>query len=255
MTVGMLTGMLGIGVLLASVDPVKHWPNILVIFLSKLFAPIGFLWAVTNGVFPLSAGWIIIVNDLIWLFPLFLILWGIAQSYAGRPFSRDKPFSLQEALGFYKTNQGNDLLSISKDKKVALVFLRHFGCTFTRQILRELQALKKKSDQENTQIVLVHMLHRGEEHEYLKDDNVLRVSDPFCELYRAFGLGKGGFWELFGPTVWLKGIIALVKGCGVGHLAGDGLQMPGAFLIQDGKIIKEQKSKNVADLPDLSSLF
>jgi hypothetical protein len=49
--------------------------------------------------------------------------------------------------------------------------------------------------------------------------------------------------------------IALFKGCGVGHLAGDGLQMPGAFLFRDGKIISAQRARTQADLPDLPGLF
>jgi hypothetical protein len=74
-------------------------------------------------------------------------------------------------------------------------------------------------------------------------------------LYRSFGLGKAGFWELFGPRVWLRGIIALFRGCGVGHLAGDGLQMPGVFLFHRGKVMASQPARSAADLPDLEVLF
>ena len=63
------------------------------------------------------------------------------------------------------------------------------------------------------------------------------------------------FLELFGPRVWYRGFAAVFKGCGVGHLAGDGLQMPGAFLVKDGKIIKGQKAASAADLPDVEGLF
>jgi len=98
------------------------------------------------------------------------------------------------------------------------------------------------------------MLHRGEEIEYIEGD-IPRIADHFCELYKAFGLGKASFLELFGPRVWLRGAFAIFQGCGVGHLAGDGLQMPGAFLFKNGTILAKQPAASAADLPDLESLF
>ena len=104
--------------------------------------------------------------------------------------------------------------------------------------------------------VLVHMLQKGRETHYLgQRSGVARIADPMCELYRAFGLGKGGFLELFGPRVWLRGAVSVFKGCGVGHLAGDGLQMPGAFLLRDSAVISRQPAHTASDLPDLPRLF
>ena len=121
-----------------------------------------------------------------------------------------------------------------------------------------MQELKTVAERNDSRLVLVHMLQHGDEKDYLAttaSSSIARIADPNCELYRAFGLGKGGFFELFGPQVWLRGVMALFKGCGVGHLAGDGLQMPGAFLYRDGKIISEQPAKSASDLPDLPVLF
>ncbi len=139
---------------------------------------------------------------------------------------------------------------------LALVFLRHFGCTFTRQILRGLEELQATCRHHHAELVLVHMLKNGGEVRYLGGhDEVLRIADPDCELYRAFGLGHGGFWELFGPRVWWLGALSIFKGCGVGHLAGDGLQMPGAFLYHRGEVLASQRAATAADLPDLPALF
>lgn len=74
-------------------------------------------------------------------------------------------------------------------------------------------------------------------------------------MYRAFGLGKGSLWELLGPVVWIRGMAAFFSGCGVGHLAGDGLQMPGAFLFRDGRVVAAQRAHNASELPDLPALF
>lgn len=161
-----------------------------------------------------------------------------------------------ELAARFRLSNGVPLAEASQKGLLALVFLRHFGCTFTRQILRGLEDLERTCRQHDAQLVLVHMLKSGDEVRYLGGhDEVLRIADPHCELYRAFGLGKGGFWELFGPRVWWLGAIAIFKGCGVGHLAGDGLQMPGAFLFHHRKIVASQRAHTAADLPDLAALF
>ena len=159
------------------------------------------------------------------------------------------------AAEFYLSS-GENLLEASRKRILALVFLRHFGCTFTRQILRHLENVQEPAQAHGAELVLVHMLKDGGEIRYLAGhDDVARIADPRCELYRAFGLGRGGLMELFGPRVWWLGAVSIFKGCGVGHLAGDGLQMPGAFLFQDGKIIASQRAKSASDLPDIPQLF
>ena len=153
-------------------------------------------------------------------------------------------------------SSGESLMEASQSRLLVLVFLRHFGCTFTRQILRGLEEIQSEATARGGELVLVHMLKSGGELRYLGGhDHVSRIADPKCELYRAFGLGRGGLMELFGPRVWWLGAVSLFKGCGVGHLAGDGLQMPGAFLFRDGEIISAQRAHSAADLPNLPALF
>jgi hypothetical protein len=161
-----------------------------------------------------------------------------------------------EASRQFLLTSGESLWDASQHQPIALVFLRHFGCTFTRQILRSLEDIEQTAATHNARLVLVHMLRDGKELKYLASHGgIPRIADPHCELYRAFGLGKGSFMELFGPRVWLMGMLAVFKGCGVGHLAGDGRQMPGAFLFHQGSIISSQRARDASDLPDLSALF
>ncbi len=257
-SVGMIVGVFGIGYLIASSNPIRHWPIIFVGFLGKLFGPIGFIKAVTTGALPLSCTWITVTNDLIWWIPFGLILWRVAQAKAGRPFDRQEPYTPTEAAENYHLSSGESLRDASREQTIVLVFLRHFGCTFTRQILRSLQGLKEEADRNGARLVLVHMLREQESQEYLtapSAQSIPHIADTNCELYRAFGLGKGGFFEIFGPQVWFRGMLALFKGCGVGHLAGDGLQMPGAFLYRAEKIVAAQPAKSASDLPDLPRLF
>ena len=163
---------------------------------------------------------------------------------------------LREAAGTFRLTSGETLAEASESRPLVLVFLRHFGCTFTRQILRGLEVLQQSARRHGADLVLVHMLRNGEETRYLAGhQETVRIADPNRQLYGAFGLKKGGWRELLGLHVWRMGLVSIFKGCGVGHLAGDGRQMPGVFLFHCGVIIAAQRAKTAADMPDLPRLF
>lgn len=169
---------------------------------------------------------------------------------------RDHDAALADAAAEFRLTTGESLREASDSRLLVLVFLRHFGCTFTRQILRGLDELKQSAEARGAELVLVHMLKTGAELRYLGGHgDVARIADPRCDLYRAFGLGRGGLLELFGPRVWWLAAVSIFKGCGVGHLAGDGLQMPGTFLFQHGRIVAAQRAASASDLPDIPALF
>jgi len=251
---GMIVGVYGLGYLIASLDPLRHWPIVLVGLLGKVFGPIGFGWAALQGDLPWAAGWLIVLNDLIWLIPFAMILWAAFCQMIGRP-TVGESMSLDEAGRNFHLTTGETLKEASDKDLLAIVFLRHFGCTFTRQLLSNLREMHQRAEEKGARLVLVHMLQEGEETEFVHSDGVARIADPRCDLYRAFGLGKGGFMELFGPKVWYRGALAFFGGCGVGMLKGDGLQMPGAFLYQNGQILEAQKAASAADLPNVEALF
>lgn len=255
-SVAIVTGIFGLGLLLASKNPIAHWMIVLVGWFKFTIAGLGFGIAIYHHEIPFTSVWILIANDLIWWMPFAAILWACLQAHAGVPPTRSQPFSISEAAQSYTLSNGKTLAEASQSHMLALVFLRHFGCTFTRQILRGLEGIQKEADAHGAELVIVHMLQNGKEIQYLGErSGVTRIADPRCELYRAFGLGKGGFIELFGPHVWWRGAVSIFKGCGLGHLAGDGLQMPGAFLFLNGEIISSQPAHSASDLPDLPGLF
>lgn len=254
--VGLISAAVGAGLLVASRSPVKHWPIVLAAFLKSTLTIVGGSLAYLNGEIPARGCWILAVDDLIWWVPLAMILWSTVKAHIGIRPTRQSPLTIEEASNDYLLSSGESLAEASRDRTLVLVFLRHFGCTFTRQILRGLQDLQSQANERGSRLVLVHMLQSGRETSYLGErSGVARIADPRCELYRAFGLGKGGFLELFGPRVWWRGAVAVFKGCGVGHLAGDGLQMPGAFLVRNGRIVAAQPAHSAADLPDIGQLF
>ena len=254
--VGLVMGIFGVSLIVAARNPIRQWMIVLTGLLKFTLGIAGFGVALFHREIPILSSWMMAVDDLVWWLPFAGILWASVRAHSGVPPTRSEPYSVEEAARSYQLSNGKTLAEASENQVLAMVFLRHFGCTFTRQILRGLEHIQQEAKDHGAELVLVHMLQNGKEMAYLGEQSgVARIADPRCELYRAFGLGKGGFLELFGPHVWWRGAVSIFKGCGVGHLAGDGMQMPGAFLFYDGKIISSQRAHSASDLPHLPELF
>ncbi|MEM6396448.1 MAG: peroxiredoxin-like family protein [Bacteroidota bacterium] len=162
-------------------------------------------------------------------------------------------------LGEMVTVSGKSVEELSNKQPVLLVFLRHFGCTFCREALADLSKHKKDLDAHGSELVLVHMSDRETAERYFKKyrlENSLHVSDPSCRFYRAFGLTKGSPKQLFGLQSWIRGFEAgLVKGHGVGtRQLGDGFQMPGVFVIDNGQVAAAFVHKLASDRPEYVEL-
>ena len=54
--------------------PYDHRHFILIAIAGKLFGPIGFAGSVLSGILPISFGWTILTNDLIWWIPFGMFL-------------------------------------------------------------------------------------------------------------------------------------------------------------------------------------
>ena len=79
------------------------------------------------------------------------------------------------------------------------------------------------------------------------------VSDPTLDLYRAFGLRRGNPAEMFHPGLWIRGLRAFRKGYRQTAPVGDPWMRPGAFLIENGRVIRRGSAAHSGDLPDFQS--
>ena len=85
--------------------------------------------------------------------------------------------------------------------------------------------------------------------------DVARFSDPEQKLYRAFGLARGSWWQVLGPKVIWRGFVAaIVRRHGFGRPQADVRQMPGAFLLREGAIVRAFRHESSADRPDYCEL-
>lgn len=247
--IAMIVGVYGVGYAIAATDPYRHWPIVLVGFLGKLFGPIGFLQAALTGRLPWKFGVLNIFNDLIWLIPFFLILRGAWRAYLSDPGSDSSDV---------RDQRGRTIDALSKDQPVLLVFLRHFGCTFCREALADLRVQRSRIEAAGVRIALAHMSPDENAAAFFAAyelDDVARFSDPGRGLYRRFELPRGSWSQLFGLSVLRRGTRAIIaEGHGLGALAGDGFQMPGAFLVLNGKIVHAYRHDTAASRPDYCKL-
>ncbi len=258
--IGMIVGVYGIGYIAAAPDPVRHWPIVLVGLLGKILGPMGFVIGLIQGVAPPRMGLTILTNDLIWWLPFGAILWLAFRRGQGRdapivPLSEEQRAG---RLGAAITSDAHSIDELSRNGHgVLLVGLRHLGCTYCRQMVDD---LVKQRDAINAAKLTPVLLHQSEEttatrasFEKLGAVDFARVSDPDRDLYRALNAPRGTFKQLFGFKVFaaLPGAVKF----GTGRLQGDGLQMPGAWVIRDGKVVATQTFDHAGARIDLPKLI
>jgi peroxiredoxin len=171
--------------------------------------------------------------------------------------ARTSALPLGTALDAARTSRGVSLRDLSHDGPLLVTCLRHFGCTFCRQALADLRASRSAIEATGTRIVLVHMSPVRAASAFLARydlADVDHVSDPERRLYRALDLERGSFRQLLSPRVWWSGAAALLRGHRPGRLAGDGFQMPGAFLEHRGRIVRSFRHRTAAERPDYCAL-
>jgi hypothetical protein len=209
-----------------------------------------------SGRLPLSWGWTLVTNDLIWWIPFTAILYHAARFHLAPTSSDD--LTLAEANDRFVDQNGKSINELSRGQSLLIVFLRHSGCTFCREALADLRSKREKLAADGVTPVLVHMGDEAAGKTFFDAyslGDLPRISDPACQLYRAYGLSRGRIAQLLGPAVWWRGFkAAILAGHAVGPAGGDGFQMPGAFLVRDGMIVREFRHETAADRPDYCEL-
>lgn len=254
--IGMIVGVYGLGYAIAAFDPARHWPIVLVGFLGKVFGPLGMVQALWTGALPWGFALNCVTNDLIWWVPFALILKHAWEQHLAEPAGDDLP-NETTLLAEARTPSGRSLAEMSREQPVLVVFLRHAGCTFCRETLADLAARRAEIEQRGTKIALVHMGTPEAFAEFASGyglGDVPAISDPTRRLYRGLGLRRGTLSQLLGWSVWRRGADAFFAGHGIGWLEGDGLQMPGVFLVHGGRVVRRFVHETAADRPRYAEL-
>jgi hypothetical protein len=153
-----------------------------------------------------------------------------------------RPLDEQVTLDGGETSTWAELIG---QEAVAVVVLRHFGCTFCREHVADLRELPAD------RVVFVAMATPEEAaHFRTKMRSPHRfVCDPEAKIYDHVGLGRGTVGQMFGIKVWIRGAQAAVKGHGVGRPIGDPWRLSGTFIVSPrGQVTWAHQSRDASDL-------
>lgn len=138
-----------------------------------------------------------------------------------------------------------------------LVFLRHLGCVFCREMVKDIRIAADRADAGQAEsryprVVFVHTAPVDRAARFFGRywPGVTAVSDPERRLQRAAGLARGTLGQLFGPRVLLGALRAIWKGHFVGRPAGDPWMMPGLLLVSPaGRVLYRHSFRHIGDHP------
>jgi len=163
----------------------------------------------------------------------------------------------RNVLGEYRSQKGESLVELSAAGPVLLVFLRHFGCTFCREMVAELAEKRGEIEAQGSRLAFVHL---GTEEKaksffaYYKLQDVPRFADPDAHLYKEFGLARAKLGQYLNSESIYRMIFAWLDGHFIGLPAGDVQRMPGVFLMQENKIRRAFRHELVSDRTDYVAL-
>lgn len=143
-------------------------------------------------------------------------------------------------------------------RPILVVLLRSFGCTFCREAMADVAAVKSEIRGAGAEIAFVHSESHPEADPWFAKyglNDVLHISDPELAHYRAFGLGRTRAASLVDPQVWVRGAASsLAHGFGIQN--GEMMRrQPGVFVVQEGRVLAEYRHKTPADRPDYLALI
>lgn len=160
-------------------------------------------------------------------------------------------------LADFKDRQGISIDEHSHAAPFLLVLLRHVGCSFCRKTLHELSESMKHITRCGYRVGLVHMDSDADMQEQLSLyglHNLPRFHDPDRKLYQALGLNRAPVFSVFNRGMWKRGMQAKKK-YGFAMPKTDPLQLPGAFLIDQGHVVAGEPTLSPDEHPDFLALL
>jgi len=81
-------------------------------------------------------------------------------------------------------------------------------------------------------------------------------ADPERAAYQLYNLPRGNFRQVaYDPSVLKAGFLAATRGHIVGVPVGDGMQLPGSFVIKDGMVVYAHRGTTSADTAPIDGLL
>lgn len=153
------------------------------------------------------------------------------------------------------TTLGEQLASLPGEYTL-LAFLRHYGCMFGREMVRDVRtAADSMADYPN--VVFVGQGNVDETRDYMAPTwpEASVICDPDRALFTAMELGRGTVYQMFGPAVWACHVRASFKGNFFGKFVGDPWIMPGVFVVdRSSRIVWQHEFRHQGDHPNWAKI-
>ncbi|MCA9175040.1 MAG: redoxin domain-containing protein [Planctomycetales bacterium] len=254
--VGLFWTSFGLAGIIACLHPFRHWVLFVCRGLADLALGVGVIAMASTTEWNWSASALLLPRAA-WLPVLATLLY---QSFKWHSLTAPIGATRQliETQRRFVSQRGATLESLSRGKPLLIVFTRHAGCTFCREMLSDLGEQRSRLEAQGMELAVVHMsppLEAAQLAIRYGLEGVHLFSDPHCELYEAFGLTRGTVLQLLGPKVWWRAFwTSVVEGHGIGPISGDGFRLQGAFVVRDGDELVACRAQTAADPIDFISL-
>ena len=163
---------------------------------------------------------------------------------------------MKNTLKSFVSENGTSIYEQSCAAPMLLILLRHVGCPFCRRTMRELSSARAEIEAIGYTIGIVHMDAEAVVGETLSRfglEDLPRFHDPEKVLYEVLETKRIPLRALFSPRTWAGGF-DLGARYGYAWPDSDPLQLPGAFLVDQGQVTAGHTSLYPAEPPNFRSL-
>jgi peroxiredoxin len=140
----------------------------------------------------------------------------------------------------------------------ALVFMRHVGCVFCREQVKELRDNAGALERAGLSVVTLTPDRPARTRKFVEEYRVPfpTLCDPGRNAYAAYGLTEGTAGQLISPRIVLRGIEATAKG-NLPRRPGDNpRQLPGVAIVDGaGRLRHVQRARDASDHLDSRALI
>ena len=136
-----------------------------------------------------------------------------------------------------------------------VVFLRHFGCIFCRELVADVRRAAETTP-DYPPVLFVYQGTPAEGKTFFADlwPEAVAIADAEQQLYHRFGLTQGSAAQMFGAQVWACGVRAALKGHFIGKPIGDPWMMPGVFVVHGERVLWQHDFSHAGDHPNIPKL-
>lgn len=162
------------------------------------------------------------------------------------------------ALVLDANNRPFELSLIWRNSPTLLVFLRHFGCIFCRELLGKLNHHQKEINEAGLKLALIGLGDPEQAGQVCGQlvPGALCLSNKSADAYDAFGFKRGGLLQLAGPQVMSAAVRAARSGYFQGETTGDIAVLGGLFVVDQQSFIRyAYYSRYAGDNPDIPDLL